>query len=77
MKLRWNRLSGPCASRHRLVGGATTYEQRYIPGQRLYMKEESPAAKANVIFHNNDIDNPELIIQRPANQTLEPIVANP
>jgi uridine kinase len=46
----------------------TIYEQRYIPGQRLYMEKESPAEKANVIFRNDDIENPELIIQRPADQ---------
>jgi uridine kinase len=46
----------------------TIYEQRYFPGQRLYLKEESPEEKANVIFRNDDIEDPELIIQRPSDQ---------
>ena len=52
------------------------YQQRYIPGQELYIREQRPAAKANVIFINNSIENPELITKRPANQRLEDIAAN-
>jgi uridine kinase len=52
------------------------YEQRYIPGQKLYLSEQCPRNKANVVFVNDNIENPELMIKRPANQRLEDIVAN-
>lgn len=38
------------------------YETRYIPGQEIYLRSEFPSEKANVIFDNNDIENPKLII---------------
>ncbi len=53
------------------------YEQRYIPGQKLYLIKQRPAEKANVIFLNDEIDNPELITQRPANRRPEDITASP
>ena len=40
------------------------YEQRYIPGEQIYLDAESPSQKANVIWNNNDIDNPILTINR-------------
>jgi len=40
------------------------YEAKYIPGQQLYLKSESPSEKANVIFENNIIENPQLIINK-------------
>ena len=52
------------------------YEQRYIPGQKLYLFEQRPFEKADVVFANDDIQNPKLTLQRPANQRLEDIAAN-
>ncbi len=34
------------------------YEQRYIPGQQIYLDAELPFQKANIIWNNNDIENP-------------------
>jgi len=51
-------------------GTRLIYQQRYIPGQKRYLEKQTPLRKANVVFRNNDIGNPELIIQRPANQGL-------
>jgi uridine kinase len=36
------------------------YEQRYIPGQKLYYAESSPKDRANVVVDNNDPSNPLL-----------------
>ena len=41
------------------------YEQRYIPGQVHYIREHSPSKKANVVFRNDDIESPEIIVQKP------------
>lgn len=38
------------------------YEKRYIPGEQIYLDNESPSSKANVIWINNEISCPELII---------------
>ncbi len=38
------------------------YETRYIPGERIYLETESPSQKATVIWDNNDITNPKLIV---------------
>jgi uridine kinase len=46
------------------------YEQRYIPGQKAYLVAQRPFEKANVVFKNDDIQNPELIVNRPASQPL-------
>lgn len=43
------------------------YEQRYIPGEQIYLDEESPYQRANVIWNNNEIENPILTIN---NQTI-------
>ena len=42
------------------------YEQRYIPGEQIYLDTESPFQRANVIWNNNDIENPRLTINKPA-----------
>jgi uridine kinase len=46
------------------------YRQRYIPGQKLYLKEQRPLDKADVVFKNNDIENPELVIRESGNWGL-------
>lgn len=38
------------------------YAQRYIPGQKIYLKKTSPSSLANVIWNNNDLEHPDLII---------------
>lgn len=51
-----------------LFGSATSaremYLQRYIPGQQIYLEEEKPMQRANVVFRNNEVHNPELGINR-------------
>ncbi len=37
------------------------YEKRYIPGQMIYIQEESPKSKAELVIDNNDFENPEWI----------------
>ncbi len=39
------------------------YSTKYIPGQQIYLETESPDNKANVVFHNDNIENPELLIR--------------
>lgn len=39
------------------------YEERYIPGQKLYLSTQRPFDKADVIVDNNDFDNPVLKIR--------------
>jgi len=43
------------------------YEARYIPGQQLYFAACRPLEKANVIFHNNDLQNPVVQFQNQSN----------
>ena len=38
------------------------YERRYVPGQQIYLDAETPASQASVVWINNEIDNPLLII---------------
>jgi uridine kinase len=47
------------------------YQQRYIPGQELYLSTQQPVQRANVVLRNDDIQNPVLVIKRPANHALE------
>ena len=36
------------------------YEERYIPGQRLYLAGERPEHVASVVVDNNDPDDPRI-----------------
>jgi len=36
------------------------YEERYIPGQKLYLEQCRPKERATVVVDNNDPDNPQL-----------------
>ena len=38
------------------------YLSKYIPGQKIYLQTEAPKDKANVIFYNDSIENPDLEI---------------
>jgi len=40
------------------------YEQRYMPGQKLYFETCRPKELARVIVNNNDLQNPELLLSR-------------
>jgi uridine kinase len=42
------------------------YEQRYIPGQKIYLAAALPFQRADIIWDNNDIDNPQLTVNTPA-----------
>lgn len=42
------------------------YWKRYIPGQKLYIEEENPKAKADIIVDNNDFNQPILTIPDPS-----------
>ncbi len=37
------------------------YHQRYVPGQKIYLKESNPLDKADVVIDNNNIEQPKLI----------------
>jgi len=37
------------------------YLNRFFPGQRLYLERDQPMQRADVIFKNDDIENPALI----------------
>jgi len=37
------------------------YEQRYIPGQKIYLQEACPLDKADILIDNNNLDDPEII----------------
>ncbi len=37
------------------------YENRYIPGQQLYINTSHPQNKANIVIDNNDYNNPKII----------------
>ena len=37
------------------------YEQRYIPGQRIYLRQAKPQRVADIIIDNNDPKNPTII----------------
>jgi uridine kinase len=40
------------------------YQQRYIPGQKIYIGLEKPFEKADIIIDNNDFLNPSITFQR-------------
>ena len=44
------------------------YEQRYIPGQKLYLNECRPKEKADAVFDNTDIDHPSVAYREEAVQ---------
>ena len=44
------------------------YQERYIPGQKLYFEVEKPKAKADIIVDNNDFTNPFIAIHRGTSQ---------
>lgn len=37
------------------------YNQRYVPGQKLYFQEAKPQERADIIIENSDFENPEII----------------
>jgi uridine kinase len=39
------------------------YEERYIPGQRIYLNACNPAGVADVVFVNNEFERPELVMR--------------
>jgi uridine kinase len=38
------------------------YNQRYVPGQKIYLAKVQPKEHANIIIQNNDLDHPKLLI---------------
>jgi len=45
------------------------YLSRYLPGQRLYFEDATPKQKADLIFDNNSIDYPKIVMtEKPTNQ---------
>jgi len=38
------------------------YNQRYVPGQKIYLNEAHPKDIANIVVSNNDFENPKMII---------------
>jgi uridine kinase len=39
------------------------YEQRYLPGQQLYLQEAQPKDRATLILDNNDLEHPFLVLK--------------
>ena len=39
------------------------YNQRYVPGQKIYFAEAKPQRRADVIVVNNDFQNPRLVVK--------------
>jgi uridine kinase len=37
------------------------YKERYVPGQKMYLKEVNPDRKADLVFENTSLENPKLI----------------
>lgn len=37
------------------------YQQRYVPGQKIYLEEARPLDKADILIDNNILDNPKII----------------
>jgi uridine kinase len=37
------------------------YNQRYVPGQKLYLKEANPELSADFVIDNNDFENPIIV----------------
>ncbi len=57
--------------RSRLGGKQSTlakYNQRYIPGQKEYLKRHAPREQANLVIDNNDYRQPRIIARRPIKQ---------
>ncbi len=48
---------GPAGARER-------YEQRYVPGQKIYMAGVEPRSKADVVVENADPDSPVVLFKR-------------
>ena len=44
------------------------YQERYIPGQKIYIELEKPKTKADIIIDNNDFTNPFIAIHSCASQ---------
>ena len=44
------------------------YQERYIPGQKIYIEAERPKEKADIIFNNNDFNRPYTTIHGGASQ---------
>jgi len=40
------------------------YQQRYIPGQNIYIKSEKPYSKADIVINNNDFIRPSITFLR-------------
>lgn len=47
------------------------YEKRYIPGQLIYLKAVDPCALADVVWHNNDFDHPDLRMNESDDRKVE------
>ena len=63
-----NTLKRAMARDEKLFGSAAEtkqrYEERYIPGQRLYLQACNPADVADAVFVNNKFENPELFLRK-------------
>ena len=50
---------------------AQRYQERYVPGQKLYHKQANPLDKADILIDNNDLEAPEFL-RVPAHLWPEP-----
>jgi uridine kinase len=40
------------------------YQERYIPGQQIYLEAVKPKLKADIVIDNNEFERPEIVFQR-------------
>jgi uridine kinase len=40
------------------------YEHRYVPGQRLYMRDCRPRDRARIVVDNSVLDRPAIVVHR-------------
>jgi uridine kinase len=50
---------------------AQRYQERYVPGQKLYHQHANPLDKADILIDNNNLEAPEFL-RIPANLRLDP-----
>jgi len=61
---------------HQLIGSreaaAHRYQQRYVPGQKIYLEEARPLDKADILIDNNILEEPEIIKYPAKSRDSEP-----
>lgn len=53
------------------------YQERYVPGQRLYLASVDPERRASLVLDNNDPLNPMVVRSNSMSPDLQRLVSNP